>query len=94
LRYDPGIAAPFKAAVAAQGEAGKDVDLWPLYDMIRCPTLVVRGETSDLLSRQTVAAMGERGPCARGVEIPGVGHAPMFMDDDQVAVVRNFLLAA
>ena len=94
LRYDPGIAEPFKAAVAAHGEAGKDVDLWPLYDMIRCPTLVVRGETSDLLSRQTVAAMGERGPRARGVEIPGVGHAPMFMDDDQVAVVRNFLLAA
>jgi pimeloyl-ACP methyl ester carboxylesterase len=94
LRYDPGIAAPFNAAVAAQGEAGKDVDLWPLYDMIRCPTLVVRGETSDLLSRQTVTAMGERGPRARGVEIPGVGHAPMFMDDIQVAVVQDFLLAA
>ena len=91
LRYDPGIAAPFNAAVAAQGEAGKDVDLWPLYDAICCPTLVVRGETSDLLSRQTVAAMGERGPRARSVEIPGVGHAPMFMDDAQVAVVREFL---
>jgi pimeloyl-ACP methyl ester carboxylesterase len=94
LRYDPGIAAPFNAAVAAQGEAGKDVDLWPLYDAIRCPTLVVRGETSDLLSRQTVAEMGERGPRARGAEIPGVGHAPMFMDDAQVAVVCNFLLTA
>ena len=29
--------------------AGGDVDLWPLYDAIRCPTLVIRGADSDLL---------------------------------------------
>lgn len=87
LRYDPGIAAPFAAAA---GE-GKDIEFWPIYDAIRCPTLVIRGERSDLLSRETVAAMTARGPGARGVEIPDVGHAPMFMDDAQVAVVRDFL---
>jgi pimeloyl-ACP methyl ester carboxylesterase len=92
LRYDPGIAVPFKAMVAAQG--GKDIELWPLYDAIRCPTLVIRGETSDLLTRETVAAMRERGPRAGAVEIPHVGHAPMFMDDLQIAVVREYLLGA
>ena len=92
LRYDPGIAQSFIAAAAAQGE-GKDVELWPLYDAIRCPTLVIRGENSDLLSRETVGAMQERGPRARAVEMPGVGHAPMFMADGQVAVVRDFLLS-
>ena len=90
LRYDPGIAAPFAAAMAAQG-AGRDVELWPLYDAIRCPTLAVRGELSDLLSRDTLAAMRERGPRAATVEVPGVGHAPMFLDDAQVALVRGFL---
>jgi pimeloyl-ACP methyl ester carboxylesterase len=90
LRYDPGIAAPFAAAAASQGE-GKDIELWPLYDAIRCPTLVIRGEHSDLLSREAVALMCERGPRARSVEIPAVGHAPMFTDDTQVAVVRDFL---
>lgn len=89
LRYDPGIAAPF-AAVAAAGE-GRDIELWPLYDAIRCPTLVIRGEHSDLLSRETVAAMTGRGPKAASAEIPGVGHAPMFMHDAQIAVVRDFL---
>ncbi|MDP3032324.1 MAG: alpha/beta hydrolase [Rhodocyclaceae bacterium] len=89
LRYDPAIAVPFKAMVAAQG--GKDIELWPLYDAIRCTTLVIRGETSDLLTRETVAAMRERGPRASAVEIPHVGHAPMFMDDAQIAVVREFL---
>jgi len=94
LRYDPGIAAPFNAAMTAHGagqEAVRDLELWPVYDAIRCPTLVIRGETSDLLSRATVAAMAARGPCADSVEIMGVGHAPMFLDDGQVAVVRNFL---
>ncbi|MDX9994641.1 MAG: alpha/beta hydrolase [Rhodocyclaceae bacterium] len=92
LRYDPGIAAPFAAAMTAQGE-GRDVELWPLYEAIRCPTLVVRGALSDLLSRDTVAAMSERGPRAATVEVAGVGHAPMFLDDAQVAIVREFLSA-
>ena len=91
LRYDPGIAAPFKAAMAAQGE-GKDVELWPLYDAVACPTLVIRGETSDLLKRGTVDAMRERGPRAQSVEVQGVGHAPMFMDEAQVRLVSEFLM--
>lgn len=90
LRYDPGIAAPFKVAAASQGE-GKDIELWPLYDAIRCPTLVIRGELSDLLSRATAAEMTARGPQARSAEIAGVGHAPMFLDEAQVRVVREFL---
>jgi pimeloyl-ACP methyl ester carboxylesterase len=91
FRYDPGIAEPFRASM--QGEGGTtDVTMWPLYDAIRCPTLVVRGAQSDLLRAETVRAMAERGPRARTVEIAGVGHAPMFLDEVQVAVVRDFLL--
>lgn len=90
LRYDPGIADSF--ALAA-GE-GKDIELWPFYEAISCPTLVIRGENSDLLSRETAAAMTARGPRARGVEIPNVGHAPTFMDAAQIAVVHEFLIEA
>jgi pimeloyl-ACP methyl ester carboxylesterase len=93
LRYDPAIAVPFKAVMAAQGE-GKDIELWPLYDAIRCQTLIIRGENSDLLTRATVVAMQARGPRARAVEIPKVGHAPMFMDEAQLAVVNEFLQSA
>ncbi|MDP2793368.1 MAG: alpha/beta hydrolase [Sulfurisoma sp.] len=89
--YDPGIAEPFRAAM--QGEAGaQDATLWPLYDAIRCPTRVVRGAQSDLLRAEVAAEMATRGPRARTVEIPGVGHAPVFMDEMQVGVVRDFLL--
>ncbi len=88
LHYDPAIAVPFKQ----QGAGSADIELWPVYDAIRCPVLVTRGEHSDLLLRDTVARMAARGPKAATVEIAGVGHAPMFMDPDQISVVENFLL--
>ena len=82
--YDPRIAEPFKA--------DKDLELWPLYDAVRCPTLLLRGELSDLLTRETAAEMTLRGPRAKVVEIRGVGHAPTLLHPDQIAIVRQFLL--
>lgn len=85
--YDPQIGTPFREAFV-----DKDIDLWPIYDQVRCPTLVMRGAESDLLTRDVWQAMGERGPRAELLEIAAVGHAPMFLDDDQISVARNFLL--
>lgn len=87
MRYDPGIGEPFRQALNSG-----DIDLWPLYDRIRCPTLVVRGAESDLLTRETLQEMATRGPRPQTVEIAGVGHAPMFLDSGQIAIVRDFLL--
>lgn len=89
--YDLALAEPFKAItpeVAKAGEAG----LWAAYDAIRCPTLLVRGELSDLLSRETAQQMAARGPRPKLVEVPGVGHAPTFMNEDQIAIARDFLI--
>ncbi len=90
--YDPAIALPFKAMtpeLAAAGEAA----LWAGYDRLTCPTLLLRGADSDLLSPQTAAAMAARGPRARVHEFAGVGHAPMLVQPDQREVVRSFLLS-
>ncbi len=84
--YDPALGDAFRE----QPEA--DIELWDTYDRIRCPTLVVRGTESDLLSLETLQAMRERGPQARTVQIAGVGHAPMLMDEAQTGLVRAFLL--
>jgi pimeloyl-ACP methyl ester carboxylesterase len=84
LVYDPGIAVPFRNEAAPP-------DLWPLWDLIRCPVLVTRGGESDLLSAATAQAMTTRGPKADLATFPGVGHAPTFMPDDQVARVLAFL---
>lgn len=88
FRYDPGIAEPFRRETAT----GKDIELWFLYDAIRCPTLVLRGAASDLLTHDTLERMHERGPHARVVEIQGVGHAPTLMSAEQIGIVRDFLL--
>ena len=85
--YDPRIAEVFRAGLPQD-----DLELWPVYDAIRCPTLVLRGEHSDLLTRETALALRLRGPKATVVEIRGVGHAPTLMHPDQIALVRNFLL--
>jgi len=91
FHYDPLIAMPF-ASVTPQTAAAGEAAMWKLYDSIRCPTLITRGAESDLLSRETAEAMTHRGPHARLVEFAGVGHAPMFLHDDQISVVRDFLL--
>jgi pimeloyl-ACP methyl ester carboxylesterase len=83
--YDPAIGRAF------EGEL-RDVDLSAYWDAITCPTLILRGGDSDLLPRATAEAMTQRGPRAKLVEFPGVGHAPMLLEDAQVAVVRDFLL--
>jgi pimeloyl-ACP methyl ester carboxylesterase len=90
--YDPAIAVPFRLVtpeLAAAGEAA----LWQAYDRIACPTLLIRGAESDLLSPGTARAMTRRGPQARLAVLPGVGHAPTLVQPDQVGLVRDFLRA-
>jgi pimeloyl-ACP methyl ester carboxylesterase len=85
--YDPKIADAFK-----QGPI-EDLDLWPVWETIRCPTLVLRGAQSDLLTHEAAEEMTQRGPKAKLIELPGIGHAPALVDEDQIGIIRNFLLA-
>jgi pimeloyl-ACP methyl ester carboxylesterase len=87
IAYDPGIAVPFRKAPAPP-------DLWPVWDAITCPTLVLRGANSDLLSREVAEKMAVRGPKPRVVEFPGVGHAPTLLTAEQCRPVVDFLEAA
>ncbi len=88
--YDPALALPFRAATPEAAAVGEAL-LWQAYDRITAPTLLLRGAESDLLARETALAMTQRGPRARLHELPGVGHAPTLIADDQRAIVRDFL---
>ena len=90
--YDPAIAVPFKAMTPEMAAAG-EAALWIAYEQLRCPTLLLRGAESDLLSAQTALQMTQRGPRARLCEFPGVGHAPTLVAVDQRQAVKDFLLA-
>ena len=95
LHYDPAIAEPFRQAYGAQAAAGQppgDLSMWPLYDLVRCPTLLLRGAESDLLTRDVAQEMAARGPKPSVIEFAGIGHAPSLMHADQITVIRDFLL--
>jgi pimeloyl-ACP methyl ester carboxylesterase len=85
--YDPRIAEAYRTTMPE-----KDLEVWRIYDAVRCPTLLIRGEESDVVSRATAAEMARRGPKAKVVEVRGVGHAPTLLNPDQIALVRDFLL--
>jgi pimeloyl-ACP methyl ester carboxylesterase len=84
LAYDPGIATAFNSVPLT------DVDLWPFYDQIKCPVLVVRGARSELLLAETAREMTRRGPRAELYEVAGAGHAPALMDAAQIARIESF----
>ncbi len=86
LAYDPAIARNVKAAV-------QDWDLWPLWDRIAIPTLLLRGADSDLLLPEIAAEMTKRGPHAKLVTWQCVGHAPALMAMDQIGLVKEWLTA-
>jgi pimeloyl-ACP methyl ester carboxylesterase len=86
LAYDPDIVEPLKEMQRA------DFHIWPLWDRIRCPVLVLRGKESDVLLESTVEEMKRRGPPVEVVEIEGVGHAPTLTAPEHVSIVRDWLL--
>ena len=86
LAYDPRLRDAMTAAPL------EDIDLWPIYDAISCPTLLLRGGDSLLLQADTATAMTNRGPRAELVTLPGIGHAPALMAADQIAAIERFLL--
>ncbi len=83
LHYDPAI------AESVMENAPTDVDMSAFWSPITVPVLVVRGESSDLLLPNTLAAMAASG--AQTHTVAGAGHAPALMDAPTIAVIAAFL---
>lgn len=71
------------AKARASTDASRQVDLWPHVRRLQCPTLVLRGALSDILPKETAAAMASANPNIRWVEIPGATHS--VHDDNTTA---------
>ena len=85
LHYDPAIREPFVEA------AEEDIVMWPQFDRVACPTFVLHGAESPLLTPATLEEMQGRGPRPETRTLPGIGHAPALMSPDQVAIVAGWL---
>jgi len=84
--YDPKMVMQFT-------QHADDYRRWDEWDSLDLPVLCLRGESSDLLLRDTADAMRQRGPRAVVVEIADCGHAPALNTPDQFALVERFLSA-
>jgi pimeloyl-ACP methyl ester carboxylesterase len=82
--YDTRIVEPLLTATP-------DVDPWEVWEAIEAPTLVLRGEHSDILPAETLAEMKERRPEIETLVVEGCGHAPVLNVPEQVDPIREFL---
>ena len=87
-RYDLAIREARRNPVPTPPQA----DLWPVLSRIPCPTLVVRGMETDLLTAEVAQRMVRELPQGQLVEIPNAGHM-VFEDnpEDFITAVRKFL---
>ena len=89
LDYDPDISVPIRAA----GAKALVPNLWPMFRRLarKRPTLLIRGETSDLLGPDIAARMRKVAPEMAYAEIPGIGHAPMLDEPEARSAIFEFL---
>ncbi|HEX8202839.1 MAG TPA: hypothetical protein VF590_20345, partial [Isosphaeraceae bacterium] len=85
LRHDPAIGRAYRPWLLGS------LAVWEHWDKVACPTLLLRGELSDLLTLPTALEMTRRGPRPGLVEFPDVGHVPALMTAEQLGPVLEFL---
>ncbi len=84
--YDPKLAQTLKATDSAPPP------LWAQFGAMKhAGLLVIRGETSDILSAATVSQMRRQHPNCATLEVKGEGHAPVLMDLPTIAAITSFL---
>ena len=88
--YDPRIAEP----LAAESNDTEADTLWSLFAaMSAVPSLLIRGELTDLLTESCVAKMCEVHPDMAVLSVPRVGHAPMLNESGVTEAICEFLTA-
>lgn len=86
-KYDRGL-----RDLVRSGRWSDPIDLWPAWRAIACPTLLVRGTESDILSAKIAKTMVEAQPKTRYVEVGGAGHTvPGDQPETFVKLLREFL---
>ena len=65
--------------------------LWPALQMLSCPTMVVWGKESDVLSEAQARRMVDVLPRGELVTVPGIGHAPTLVEPVVPAALDRFL---
>jgi pimeloyl-ACP methyl ester carboxylesterase len=65
--------------------------LWPALEKLQCPTLVIWGTESDVLSEGQARRMARTLPNGKLVAVPGVGHAPTLSEPAALWAIEQML---
>ena len=88
-KYDPAMRRPEARPRSGPAEEAR---LWSALTTVACPTLVVRGAESDIVSAESVDEMVRRMPDARAAEVPDAGHlVPGDNPAGFIRAIRPFL---
>jgi esterase len=67
--------------------------LWPVLETLQCPTQLVWGTDSDVLSEAQAKRMVAALPKGELVSVPGIGHAPTLVEPPVLAALDRLLAA-
>jgi pimeloyl-ACP methyl ester carboxylesterase len=87
LAYDPAIMGQLKA----NPDEIKDISIWPVFEAIQIPILLLHGAESTILPTSLAEEMKQRNKNLEVIDFPGIGHAPSLTNDDQVKLIRDWL---
>jgi len=85
LNYDPEISQVFN------NKPLEDINLWPVWASVAQPTLIIRGESSDLLLQETAEKMLLTKSNAKLISIPNTAHSPALMNGTDINLIENWL---
>ncbi|WP_417460903.1 alpha/beta fold hydrolase [Kordiimonas sp.] len=87
MQYDPAISQNFESA-----DDQSAPDLWPFFTaMHSIPTVVLRGELSDILSAPTLKRMANEHPDLVPVTVPNLGHVPLMREPECKAAIDTLI---
>lgn len=89
VNYDPRIAVPFGAMATLN--TLEDVELWEPWQKISCPTLILHGEQSSVLTPNIIEEMVAQNPNCEVIPFPEAGHVPPLLERSQIDPVHHWL---
>ncbi|MCL9682686.1 alpha/beta fold hydrolase [Legionella maioricensis] len=68
-----------------------DIDLWSIWNKIRCPVLVIHGAHSELLTPEIIKKMLRTHAQTEVYEIADAGHAPALLETADHEIIDSWL---
>lgn len=86
-QYDPAISQNFE-----NEDSQSSPDLWPVFQsMHTIPTVVLRGELSDILMQSTLDRMAAEHPDLVPIVVPRLGHVPLMREAEVKAAIDTLI---